>query len=97
MSRSHYRATDGLYRQAWRDALFGLIVNLFLAATKLVGGIVGHSFALVSDAINSLGRALNLERRDNRRERRVGKVAQYTGPARRKIIDRRKIQGDRRG
>ena len=49
------------------------------------------------DAINSLGRALNLERRDNRRERRVGKVAQYTGPARRKIIDRREIQGDRRG
>jgi cation diffusion facilitator family transporter len=55
MSRSHCRATDGLYRQAWRAALFGLIVNLFLAATKLVGGIVGHSFALVSDAINSLG------------------------------------------
>lgn len=48
------------------------------------------------DAINSLGRALNLERRDSRRERRVGKIAQYMGPARRKIIDRREIPGDRR-
>ena len=48
------------------------------------------------DAINSLGRTLNLERRDIRRERRVGKVAQYTGPARREIIDRRESPGDRR-
>lgn len=48
------------------------------------------------DAINSLGRALNLDRRDSRRERRVGKEAQYTGPARRKIIDRRDSPVDRR-
>jgi hypothetical protein len=48
------------------------------------------------DAINSLGRTLNLERRDSRRERRIGKVAQYTGPARREIIDRRERPGDRR-
>ena len=48
------------------------------------------------DAINSLGRTLNLDRRDSRRERRVGKVAQYQGPARRKIIDRRESPGDRR-
>ena len=48
------------------------------------------------DAINSLGRTLNLERRDSRRERRIGVVAQYTGPARRKIIDRRENQHDRR-
>ena len=48
------------------------------------------------DAINSLGRTLNLDRRDSRRERRVGKVAQYMGPARRKIIDRRESPDDRR-
>jgi hypothetical protein len=48
------------------------------------------------DAINSLGRTLNLERRDSRRERRMGMIGQYTGPARRKIIDRRENQDDRR-
>jgi len=48
------------------------------------------------DAINALGRTLNLDRRDSRRERRVGEVAQYTGPAHRKIIDRRESPGDRR-
>ena len=48
------------------------------------------------DAINSLGRTLNLDRRDSRRERRVGKEAQYMGPARRRIIDRRESPGDRR-
>ena len=48
------------------------------------------------DAINSLGRVLNLDRRDSRRERRVGKVAQYIGPPRRKIIDRRDNPLDRR-
>ena len=48
------------------------------------------------DAINSLGRTLNLDRRDSRRERRVGKVAHYTGPSNRKIIDRRENPGDRR-
>ena len=48
------------------------------------------------DAVNSLGRTLNLERRDSRRERRIGKVAQYTGPARRQIIDRRVNTVDRR-
>jgi hypothetical protein len=48
------------------------------------------------DAINSLGRPLNLDRRDIRRERRVGKVIQYMGPARRKILDRRDSPGDRR-
>ena len=48
------------------------------------------------DAINALGRKLNLDRRDSRREPRVGKEAQYTGRARRKIIDRRESPGDRR-
>lgn len=44
-----------LYASARRAALLGLVVNLALGATKLVGGILGNSFALVSDAVNSIG------------------------------------------
>jgi cation diffusion facilitator family transporter len=35
--------------------LLGLIVNLALGLVKLVGGLVASSFALVADAVNSLG------------------------------------------
>ena len=49
------------------------------------------------DAINAAGRALNLDRRGMYGERRIGLVARYNGPARRKIIDRRGNPGDRRG
>jgi cation diffusion facilitator family transporter len=34
-------------------AVVGLIVNLLLVAAKLVAGIVGHSYALIADAIES--------------------------------------------
>jgi cation diffusion facilitator family transporter len=37
-----------------RAAGLGLIVNVALAATKLVAGIVGHSFALVADSVESM-------------------------------------------
>jgi cation diffusion facilitator family transporter len=47
-----------LYRQASRAALIGLVINLMLGIAKLIGGIWGHSFALLSDAVNSLGDAL---------------------------------------
>jgi cation diffusion facilitator family transporter len=46
------------YRSAIRAALLGLAVNLLLGIVKLVGGVVGRSFALISDAINSLGDSL---------------------------------------
>lgn len=36
-----------------RSAQFGLLVNAVLAATKLVAGIIGNSYALVADAIES--------------------------------------------
>lgn len=49
----------GLYRTATRAALLGLVVNLALGIVKLVGGIMGSSFALISDAINSLGDSLS--------------------------------------
>lgn len=48
------------------------------------------------DAINSLGPAIDVDRRDSRRERRFGKLDNYQGPARRKINDRRKNPRDRR-
>ena len=43
------------YREATQAALLGLGVNLALGIVKLVGGIVAGSFALISDAVNSLG------------------------------------------
>jgi cation diffusion facilitator family transporter len=47
-----------IYRKAIRAALLGLAVNLGLGFVKLGGGILGNSFALISDAINSLGDSL---------------------------------------
>lgn len=44
-----------MYRDAARAAALGLAINLVLGVVKLVGGIVGASFALVADAVNSLG------------------------------------------
>jgi cation diffusion facilitator family transporter len=38
-----------------RTARLGLIANTLLAVLKLVAGIVGHSYALVADAIESTG------------------------------------------
>lgn len=36
-----------------RAALFGLLVNATLATVKLVGGIIGNSYALIADAVES--------------------------------------------
>ncbi|WP_255670839.1 cation diffusion facilitator family transporter [Blastopirellula sediminis] len=47
-----------LYRSASRAAWLGLSVNLSLGIVKLVGGVLGSSFALISDAVNSLGDSL---------------------------------------
>jgi cation diffusion facilitator family transporter len=46
---------SALYRDAVRASLLGLFVNATLGVVKLVGGIVGHSSALVTDAANSIG------------------------------------------
>lgn len=48
-----------LYRQATRAALVGLAVNLSLGAAKLAAGIVSGSWALLADAVNSLGDSLS--------------------------------------
>ncbi len=43
-----------LYRQARRAASLGVVVSLGLGLAKLLGGLFGHSLALVSDAVHSL-------------------------------------------
>jgi cation diffusion facilitator family transporter len=47
-----------LYQQSRRAALSGLTVTLGLGIAKLVGGLLGHSMALLSDSIHSFGDAL---------------------------------------
>jgi len=49
---------EAMYRLASRTAAAGLAINLALGTAKLVGGIVGQSFALLSDAVNSIGDSL---------------------------------------
>jgi len=47
-----------MYRDVTRATLLGLGLNCAMGAIKLIGGIAGHSFALVSDALNSIGDTL---------------------------------------
>ncbi len=51
-------AAKPFYKDVSRATLFGLIINFLLGAVKLVGGLVSGSFALISDAVNSLGDVL---------------------------------------
>ena len=44
-----------LYHEAVQATWLGLVVNLLLGCAKLAGGLVGQSYALISDAVNSLG------------------------------------------
>lgn len=48
-------STAHIYAEVTRAAYLGLAVNFLLGATKLAGGIVGNSFALIADAVNSIG------------------------------------------
>lgn len=48
-----------LYLEAIQAAALGLFVNLALGIIKLIAGIAGQSFALISDAVNSLGDSLS--------------------------------------
>ena len=51
---AHQTPTD-VYSAAIRASLVGVAINLLLGIAKLIGGLLGHSFALISDAVNSLG------------------------------------------
>lgn len=57
MTTNHAQSTRP-YVRGMRSSLIGLAVNLLLAAGKLVAGIVGTSYALIADAIESLGDSL---------------------------------------
>jgi cation diffusion facilitator family transporter len=43
------------YRRGMRASAIGLVINLLLGAGKLTAGILGTSYALIADAIESLG------------------------------------------
>jgi cation diffusion facilitator family transporter len=47
------------YAEVIRAAMYGLVANLFLGIAKLAGGIIGNSFALIADAVNSIGDVLS--------------------------------------
>lgn len=49
------RSMGAVYAEVSRAALLGLGVNLVLGLVKLFGGLSGDSFALLADAVNSLG------------------------------------------
>ncbi len=44
-----------VYREVTSAAVLGLVVNFLLGVVKLIGGIVGNSFALIADSVNSIG------------------------------------------
>lgn len=44
---------DNAYRQALRGTWIGIVVNLLLGIAKLVAGLAGNCFALVSDGLHS--------------------------------------------
>ncbi len=52
-------SAHGLYRRTRHVALCGLVVTLGLGIAKLFGGYFGHSLALLSDSVHSLGDALS--------------------------------------
>lgn len=49
---------EQLYRESRRAAVFGIFVGVGLGVAKLFGGWYGHSIALLSDSVQSLGDAL---------------------------------------
>ncbi len=42
-----------VWRTGARLALFGLFVNVFLAAAKILAGVIGHAYVLIADGIES--------------------------------------------
>ena len=52
----HHRhlPADGRNRQVKRITWIGLLLNVFLTALKLICGIVGHSQAIIADAVHSI-------------------------------------------
>ncbi|HEV3343216.1 MAG TPA: cation diffusion facilitator family transporter [Pirellulales bacterium] len=53
------RTIEQVYRRTRRAALVGLLVTLGLGISKMLAGWLGHSLALFSDSVHSLGDALS--------------------------------------
>ena len=49
------QSREMLYRQATGAMVLGLVINALLGVVKLAAGLIGHSFALIADSVNSLG------------------------------------------
>jgi cation diffusion facilitator family transporter len=47
------RGNDLVWRTGARFALFGLFVNVLLAAAKILAGVMGHAYVLIADGIES--------------------------------------------
>ena len=52
---SDLKTIQSLYRDVTKAAVVGLLVNVLLGGMKLAGGLISGSFALIADAINSIG------------------------------------------
>jgi cation diffusion facilitator family transporter len=52
-SSEHPHASAGNLQTGARFALFGLAVNLLLAAVKILAGLFGHAYVLIADGIES--------------------------------------------
>jgi cation diffusion facilitator family transporter len=48
-----------LAKRGMRSSLLGMFVNLLLASAKCIAGLVGHSFALVADGLESFSDVLS--------------------------------------
>jgi len=47
------RRNQSVWRTGARFALFGLFANVFLAAAKILAGVIGHAYVLIADGIES--------------------------------------------
>src|SRR4029077_20214266 len=47
------RQMRAIWRTGARLVLFGLIVNVLLAAAKILAGVIGHAYVLIADGIES--------------------------------------------
>ena len=52
MTRAN-RVSEWITKRGMRSTLLGILVNLGLSVTKISAGLVGHSFALVADGLES--------------------------------------------
>jgi cation diffusion facilitator family transporter len=47
------RILEQIAKRGMRSTLLGILANFGLSTTKILGGMVGHSFALVADGLES--------------------------------------------